>query len=210
MNISDRILSLRKSRGLSQEELADKLGVSRQSVSKWESEQSVPDLDKIIALSEFFEVTTDYLLRGIEAIKPAEKSALTSPILTIVATAMNAIGVVLSCLIWYQEQQPGAVLAGFVFLALGLMLYFIGQTGGTSETRVEARCRFWRINTWLIWFVPLSCLFNLLRSGILAPYPLFSVIRFGYWWAEMPLSIFVFAILYFGPCLTVMLRLRRK
>ena len=62
MNIADRILNLRKSRGISQEELADKIGVSRQAVSKWESEQSTPDIDKIILLSDYFDVTTDYLL----------------------------------------------------------------------------------------------------------------------------------------------------
>ena len=48
MNMADRIQYLRKSKGISQEELADKVGVSRQAVSKWESEQSTPDLEKII------------------------------------------------------------------------------------------------------------------------------------------------------------------
>jgi transcriptional regulator with XRE-family HTH domain len=69
MTIADRIQNLRKSKGMSQEELADAAGVSRQAVSKWESEQSTPDLDKVIILSEIFDVTTDYLLKGIE---PAE------------------------------------------------------------------------------------------------------------------------------------------
>ncbi len=66
LNIADRIQYLRKEKHFSQEELADKLGVSRQSVSKWESEQSNPDLEKIILMSEVFEVTTDYILKGIE------------------------------------------------------------------------------------------------------------------------------------------------
>ena len=61
MNIADRIQYLRKQKGYSQEELADKVGVSRQAVSKWESEQSTPDLEKVIAMSELFEVTTDYM-----------------------------------------------------------------------------------------------------------------------------------------------------
>ena len=62
MNIADRIQYLRKQKGYSQEELSDKVGVSRQAVSKWESEQSTPDLEKVIAMSELFEVTTDYIL----------------------------------------------------------------------------------------------------------------------------------------------------
>lgn len=54
MNIADRIQDLRKQKGYSQEELADKVGVSRQAVSKWESAQSMPDLEKIIAMSDLF------------------------------------------------------------------------------------------------------------------------------------------------------------
>ena len=65
MNIADRIQTLRKAKGMSQEGLADRIGVARQTVSKWESEQSLPDLEKIILLSECFEVTTDYLLKEI-------------------------------------------------------------------------------------------------------------------------------------------------
>lgn len=76
MSIGDRIQSLRKSKGISQEELADKIGVSRQAVSKWESEQSTPDIDKIILLSEYFETTTDYLLKGIEPTKQSEKNGM--------------------------------------------------------------------------------------------------------------------------------------
>lgn len=50
MNIADRIQTLRKTKGLSQEQLADEIGVSRQAVSKWESEQTTPDLEKIILM----------------------------------------------------------------------------------------------------------------------------------------------------------------
>lgn len=73
MNIADRIQYLRKTKGLSQEELAEKVGVSRQAVSKWESEQSIPDIDKVIIMSEFFDVTTDYILKGIETEKQTDK-----------------------------------------------------------------------------------------------------------------------------------------
>ena len=76
MNIADRIQYLRKQRGLSQEELADKIGVSRQAVSKWESEQSTPDLDKIIVMSDLFEVTTDYILKGIEPVSTISKKTI--------------------------------------------------------------------------------------------------------------------------------------
>ena len=63
MILADKIIENRKKNGWSQEELADKLGVSRQSVSKWEGAQAVPDMKKIIQMSEVFGVSTDYLLR---------------------------------------------------------------------------------------------------------------------------------------------------
>lgn len=63
MILADKILSLRKKLGLSQEELAEKLNVSRQSISKWESAASIPDINKIIELSAIFGVSTDYLLK---------------------------------------------------------------------------------------------------------------------------------------------------
>ena len=75
MNISDRIQSLRKAKGITQEQLADAVGVSRQAVSKWEAEQSVPDLERVVAMAEFFDVTTDYLLRGIEPTPAAQARA---------------------------------------------------------------------------------------------------------------------------------------
>ena len=63
MILADKIIEERKKNGWSQEELADKLGVSRQAVSKWESAGAVPDLQRIIQLSELFSVSTDYLLK---------------------------------------------------------------------------------------------------------------------------------------------------
>lgn len=63
MILAEKITTLRKQNGWSQEELAAKLNVSRQSVSKWESAASIPDLEKIIKLSQIFGVSTDYLLK---------------------------------------------------------------------------------------------------------------------------------------------------
>lgn len=63
MILADKIILLRKKNGMNQEELADKLEVSRQSVSKWESAQSIPDLDRILQMSKIFGVSTDLLLK---------------------------------------------------------------------------------------------------------------------------------------------------
>lgn len=63
MNLAEKIYDLRKRSSWSQEELAEHLNVSRQSVSKWESNQAIPDSEKIIQLSQLFNVSTDYLLK---------------------------------------------------------------------------------------------------------------------------------------------------
>ena len=73
MILADKIIENRKKNGWSQEELADRLGGSRQSVSKWEGAQAVPDMKKIVQMSELFGVSTDYLLRDdIEEAKAPE------------------------------------------------------------------------------------------------------------------------------------------
>ena len=63
MIFADKLIALRKKAGYSQEELAQQLNVTRQSVSKWEGAQSVPDIEKILQISKLFGVTTDYLLK---------------------------------------------------------------------------------------------------------------------------------------------------
>ncbi len=66
MNLSERIQKLRKENQHSQEQLADILGVSRQAISKWESNQGQPEISNVIKLSQIYNVTTDYLLVGKE------------------------------------------------------------------------------------------------------------------------------------------------
>ncbi|MCM1438081.1 MAG: helix-turn-helix domain-containing protein [Roseburia sp.] len=74
VEFGERIYNLRKKRGLSQEEFADGLGVSRQAVSKWETGQSVPDSEKAAAIGAFFGVSLDWLING-EEVKPPEVAA---------------------------------------------------------------------------------------------------------------------------------------
>ena len=64
MTIGERLLKLRKEKNISQEELANVLDVSRQTISKWETDQTTPDFDKIIPLCEYFGITSDELLSG--------------------------------------------------------------------------------------------------------------------------------------------------
>ena len=80
MILADKIITLRKKAGWSQEELASQLGVTRQSVSKWEGAQSVPDLDKVVLMSRIFGVSTDYLLKDeLEEVEFVESAADEAP-----------------------------------------------------------------------------------------------------------------------------------
>lgn len=71
MQFCEKLTELRRKTGLSQEQLADRLGVTRQSVSKWESGAAMPELGKLIALSELFGVSIDYLVKDGDALDPA-------------------------------------------------------------------------------------------------------------------------------------------
>lgn len=66
MNFNDRLVDLRRTRGLSQEQLGYELGVSRQTVSKWELAQSYPDFQRLVLLSDYYEISLDELVRGVD------------------------------------------------------------------------------------------------------------------------------------------------
>ena len=74
MKFEEKLVMLRKSQGLSQEELADRIGVSRQAVSRWELGSTMPDAPNLVKLADLFEVTTDYLLGQSEEREPGAKS----------------------------------------------------------------------------------------------------------------------------------------
>lgn len=139
MNIADRIQYLRKQRGLSQEELADKIGVSRQAVSKWESEQSTPDLDKIIVMSDLFEVTTDYILKGIESVSPTSKLNIKTLCLGLVLVFSSIAG------IWsftanrfrFDECLLIIVAGGVVGLGVALIIHMAANTMGNKSPNNE-------------------------------------------------------------------------
>lgn len=96
MALSEKLYSLRKKSGLSQEQLAEKLNVSRQAVSKWETGQSVPESDKLVAISDFFDVSLDYLMKDDEKKKaPADsREPIANSIIGIIMCMAGAVGMV--------------------------------------------------------------------------------------------------------------------
>lgn len=94
MIFADKLILLRKKAGWSQEELAEQMNVTRQSVSKWEGAQSVPDLEKMIRLSKLFEVSTDYLLK--DEIEEAEHINLSNDMPSLKRVSMEEANAFLS------------------------------------------------------------------------------------------------------------------
>lgn len=206
MNIADRIQSLRKAQGLSQEELADRIGVSRQAVSKWESEQSTPDIEKIILLSECFDVSTDYLLKGIERAPQAVEKTLDARLFSLIGTVFNFIGLVTAIMIWFEEQTSVAVAVGLILMAVGCMVFSIGQYYGKNAE--IAFSRFWLVNIWLLALMPISCVFNLVQG----------ILHFSMWPIATPLphlenSIAAYVLcwlVYIGVCVSLDITIIRK
>ena len=174
MNLSDRIQYLRKARGISQEGLADQLGVSRQAVSKWESEQSMPDLDKIISMSDYFEVTTDYLLKGMEPVvqKEEEQSIkhrrIASNICYQLSLGFIGLGIILSIIL--ADFLKISILLTPVLIVQGVGLLVWGTGRNLSEVRPSFQVKLALIL--FLFFVPLGFLSNVLFPlGKIFPYP---------------------------------------
>lgn len=175
MSIADRIQHLRKEKGLSQEELAGQIGVSRQAVSKWESGQSIPDIEKVILLSDYFETTTDYLLKGTEPVERTD-SKWNAKVFTVAGTIINVAGLVASITIWAERQIFYATGVGIVVMLLGTGIFALGQIVG-GEGKAGARHYFILYNVWIVLFIPMSCCYNILDGlaggffGFPAPVP---------------------------------------
>ena len=127
MTLGEKICRLRKARGLSQGDLADALGVSRQSVSKWETDSSVPDLDKLVALSRRFGVTLDELVCGEgDAEKEREPEPLPAAqpqgrqVLGGILLAVGLLGLLLFTLLWGLEGLLSLMLL-LPFLLCGVL-----------------------------------------------------------------------------------------
>ena len=145
MILADKISLLRKKCGWSQEDLAEKLGVSRQSVSKWETGQSVPDLDKLIKLADLFGISVDELVREEERPQPPEPP---QPQVVYVEakrslTGTQTAGVCLE-LVGLALDLMGLVGAGILLVFVGTALIVLGLP------LLLAKKHPWLIFGWLV------------------------------------------------------------
>ena len=128
MILADKIIENRKKNGWSQEELADRLGVSRQSVSKWESTQAVPDMKKIVQLSEVFGVSIDYLMK--DEIETATRTE--TPVDDGIEEAVQKVSMEeANAFLTHCESASKRVSTGVMLCILSPVLLIL--TGGLSE-----------------------------------------------------------------------------
>ena len=115
MNFNEKLINLRKSKGMSQEELGAELNVSRQTISKWESCQSYPDFQRLVLLSDYFGLTLDELVKDIDVREVREMNRSSEKIDSI----YNDMNTAKSFVKWYLIIAGAA--AGIVFM---LLVYF--------------------------------------------------------------------------------------
>lgn len=178
MKLSDKLVGLRKSAGMSQEELAEKLNVSRQAVSRWEMGTAMPDAVNILQLSKLFHVTTDYLLN-----EEYESDADLPQVRAVKADGVHQ-GMILLVTLEVMSlilQFTAAVLLQSTFFTVLSFLPFVAAVGGfeyayqkkadaQNEKTRQLRRRFYEISVWLGLYFPLRLLVQALMNCYPRPY----------------------------------------
>ncbi|HJA67113.1 transcriptional regulator [Lachnoclostridium sp. An169] len=122
MKFNEKLLSIRKKKGLSQEELGMELQVSRQTISKWESGQSYPDFQKLVLLSDYFDMTLDELVKDIDVQDVREKSLTDEKVASIYSDVENIKDIFAKLLKFFY--YAGVVLIIFTILTFIAHLLF--------------------------------------------------------------------------------------
>ena len=161
MNIGERIYELRRKNSMSQDDLAEKMNVSRQSISKWESSQSVPEVERIVQLSNIFNVSTDWILKGENSKnKKSQSNKNNLKSVQTVSTALNYIGFVIGTFILFEKQAVWAVAVPIVFSILSLAIYFaVYSDSENTDEKKQSLNTFMKLNIfifafWILLFIP--------------------------------------------------------
>ena len=183
MNLSDKIVELRKKNGFSQEDLADELQVSRQAVSRWEQGTADPSSSNILELSKLFNVTTDYLLNDdyygdedLPKIKEIRKDNLQQILLYFVLLEIICFLLQVASIIVLQNDFYG-MLCIILFIAVIIIFEyaFHKKTTEISLEIITTRKKFYTISTWIGLYFPT----RLVVAGLSVFYPRsYSVITF--------------------------------
>lgn len=144
MNISEKIRTLRKSKGMSQEELAGQVNISRQAVSRWENGTALPDADNIVQLSKLFGVTTDYLLMDSyesdeDSPKIKENNKILHANLTSLAIILQVTFLNICMLPWEDPNTRGHATAIKVFLLLACSTWMASNHRYEKDLKQRAK-----------------------------------------------------------------------
>ncbi|MBE6039260.1 MAG: helix-turn-helix transcriptional regulator [Anaerofustis stercorihominis] len=169
MNISEKLLTLRKEYGYSQEELAEKLNVSRQAISRWEMGSALPDTLNIIAITKLYGVSADYLLNDeyeteddMPLVKSTTERATKNSLLQtsyILSLAINAISLLIGFVGYFISKSTAVVLIGIVLSIVGIACFEASLVKYCDSDRNMYRKKFYDISVWLVSFVPV-CVFD--------------------------------------------------
>lgn len=209
-DLAGRLQALRRRRGISQEELAGAVGVSRQAVSKWESRQAQPETEKLAAICGFFGVSLDWLVLGREAESGAagrQAGRLLPEGLAALATALDYIGLIIAWAVWdyWQISLSAALGAAFMILGAVTMKMALAAAGGDEALRDRLRRRFWLFNIWPVAYLAVSVVYGTLCCAMVAPVITFRFLYSG------ALGEFVFAWgAWFIICVVVTVWARKK
>ncbi|MBS3990637.1 MAG: helix-turn-helix transcriptional regulator [Erysipelothrix sp.] len=194
MTLGLKIQNLRKKSQMTQDELAEALGVSRQALSKWENDQSSPDIDKIVLMSETFSVTTDYLLKdqlpqqsNLHVDKKNQSTFKVLPVtLLISSTIIVLIGLIIAIAMQYSDYYGvwsfrDAAL-GIIIQLMGIGLYTFFHINQKYDKSYQLW--FWIINIWFVSYIHHNLIFNFYSS---LSYLLFPNARYtnAYWISDL-------------------------
>lgn len=176
MTLADKILALRKARGISQDELAEALNVSRQAVSRWETGTAMPDAMNILQLSRLFQVTTDYLLNDdyasdndLPPVKQAKAGTYEQLMVILITLEVMVVILQFMCMIILQNLFF-AILSFVPFAALIGGFECVCRKNGINEQAGAFRRRFYSISAWLGLYFPTRLIVLALTSLYPRPY----------------------------------------
>ena len=188
MTFNEKLTKLRKANSMSQEELAEKINVSRQAISKWELGDATPDNDKIIALSNIFNVTTDYLLKDdienatgtIIMRNDPQKNIQIAKIFSFLSTFFYAVGLLVAFQSWANDsglyiagasnphfRGAVAIIKVLIVQSIGIACYYFSNK--FHKSKLSWGQRF--LNVLFLHYMPLSALYTLIFCLEPLPYP---------------------------------------
>lgn len=173
MKFGEKLQQLRKGKGMSQEQLAEQMDVSRQAVSKWELNTATPEVQNILRLSKIFEVSTDELLcNGAGYKKPAaEGMGRYMEAISIVSLGILAGGLVFSIASWWEWQYVFITSIGLLIQLAGIVLFEISIAALARESREKTAQRRKRMYSTAVWLVmPFIIIFIYDKLRFLVPF----------------------------------------